>query len=174
LGDVSREQRQRNDTKPHCDLGLEVYVDADFVSNYKEEDSNHPDTARSRYGYIVLYGGCPIQWKSQLQTEITLSSTESEYTGLLCALRDAIPMMDLLNEIKQFGFPVLREKPTVHCRVYEDNNGALVMVKEFKYRPRSKHLCVKPHHFRHYVEAGKITVPPISTELQPADMLTKV
>jgi hypothetical protein len=159
--------------RPNGDLGLEVYVDADFVGNYKEEDSSHPDTARSRHGYIVSYGGCPIQWKSQLQTEITLSSTESEYTGLSYALRDAIPMMNLLDEMEYYGFPVFGEKPTVHCRVYEDNSGALAMAKEFKYRPRTKHLCVKLHHFRHYVEAGRITVLPISTELQPADMLTK-
>ena len=29
-----------------------------------------------------MYTGCPIVWKSQLQTEIVLSSTESEYTGV--------------------------------------------------------------------------------------------
>jgi hypothetical protein len=159
--------------RPNGDLGLKVDVDADFVGNYKEEDSSHQETSRSRHGYIVSYDGCPIQWKSQLQTEITLSSTGLEYTGLSYALRDAIPMMNLLDEMKQVGFPVFGEKPTVHCQVYEDNSGAQAMAKEFKYGPRSKHQCVKLYHFRHYVEAGKITVLPISTELQPADMLTK-
>ena len=28
-----------------------------------------------------MYTGCPIVWKSQLQMEIALRSTESEYTG---------------------------------------------------------------------------------------------
>jgi hypothetical protein len=65
--------------------------------------------------------------------EITLSSTESEYTGLSYALRDSIPMMNLLDEMKQFGFPVFGEKQTDHCRVYEDNSGALAMAKELKY-----------------------------------------
>ena len=41
------------------------------------------------------------------------------------------------------------------------------------YRPRTKHLCVKLHHFRSYVTEGKVSIHPISTHLQPADMLTK-
>lgn len=88
--------------KPKSDLGLEVYVDADFAGNWdaKEADSD-PGTARSRHGYIIMYHGCPILWKSQLQTEINLSSTESEYTGLSYALRDAIPVTNLFNEINK-------------------------------------------------------------------------
>jgi hypothetical protein len=126
-------RNKRMIVRPNGDLGLEVYADADFVGNCKKEDSSHPDTARLRHGYILSYGGCPIQWKSQLQMEITLSSTESEYTGLSYALRDSIPMMNLLDEMKQFGFPVFGEKQTDHCRVYEDNSGALAMAKELKY-----------------------------------------
>ena len=55
--------------------GLEIYVDADFACNWdKEEAFNDRDTARSRHGYFIMYVGCPIVWKSQLQTEIALSS----------------------------------------------------------------------------------------------------
>ena len=64
------------------------------------------DTARSQHGYVIKYAGCPLLWKSQLQTEIALSSTESEYTGLSYALRDAIPIMELLKELKSEGFPI--------------------------------------------------------------------
>ena len=70
---------------PDFSLGLEVYVDADFTGNWNQDEAPHDqDTERSRHGYIVKYMGCPIMWKSQLQTEIALSSTESEYTGLSC------------------------------------------------------------------------------------------
>ena len=60
--------------------GLEVYVDADFAGNWHKDETHDRDTARSRHGYIIMYGGCPVMWKSQLQGEITLSSTESKYT----------------------------------------------------------------------------------------------
>ncbi|KAI2503574.1 hypothetical protein MHU86_10861 [Fragilaria crotonensis] len=64
------------------------------------------DTARSRHGYFIKYADCPLLWKSQLQTEVALSSTESKYTGLSYALRDAIPVMELLKEMKTRGYPI--------------------------------------------------------------------
>jgi hypothetical protein len=64
----------------------------------------------------------PIVWASQLQTEIALSSTESEVTaGLSYALRSAIPMMRLINELKSHKFKVPQADPRVHCKVFEDN-----------------------------------------------------
>ena len=72
--------------RPDKSKGLEVYVDADFAGNWDPKEFEDPDTARSRHGYFITFAGCPIVWKSQLQTEIALSSTESEYTGLSYAL----------------------------------------------------------------------------------------
>ena len=65
---------------PDKTKGIELFVDADFAGNWDKADSANPDTARSRHGYIVKFMGCPIVWKSQLQQEIALSRTESEYT----------------------------------------------------------------------------------------------
>ena len=78
--------------------------------------------------------------KSQLQTEIVLSATEAEYTGLLYALIEAIPLMVILKEMKRKGFDVLDHKVKVHCRVFEDNSGAIEMVVVHKWRPGTKHL----------------------------------
>ena len=65
------------DTK--CNKGLELYVDADFSGNWDPAaPETDRDTARSRHGYVMMCLGAPIVWKSQLQTEIALSSTESE------------------------------------------------------------------------------------------------
>ena len=119
-----------------------------------------------------MCAGCPIVWKSQLQTEIALSSTESEYTGLSYALREAIPIMELLKEIKKTGVKVTN-KADIHCKVFEDNSGALEMAKIHKYRPRTKHLNVKLHHFRSYVESKAVSIHPIDTKEQLADYLTK-
>ena len=57
---------------------MDVYVDSDFAGNYGSEDTQSRDTARSRHGYVVTYKGCSVSWKSRLQTEIFLSSTESK------------------------------------------------------------------------------------------------
>ena len=65
-------------------------------------------------------------------------------------LRDAIAIMQLLYEMKEMGFPI------------------------HKYRPRTKHLNVRLHHFRDFVERKEITIHAInSTKDQPADFLTK-
>jgi hypothetical protein len=50
--------------------------------------------------WLCSYGGCPIIWASQLQSEIALSTTEAEYLALSTALRNTIPLMRLLNELK--------------------------------------------------------------------------
>ena len=128
--------------------GLEVYVDADFAGNWDPKGTEDADTARSRHGYYILYMGCPILWKSSLEGEISLSSTESEYNGLSYALRGAIPIMNLLQEMKNLGFPITTTQANVRCKVFEDNSGALEMASVSKYRPRTKHLNNKLHHFK--------------------------
>jgi hypothetical protein len=92
--------------KPMLDKDLEVFVDASFCGDWDPKEAATDRTARSRNGYIVKYAGCPLLWKSQLQTEVALLSTESEYTGFSYVLRDAIPVMELLKEMKQREYPI--------------------------------------------------------------------
>ena len=150
-----------------------MFVDADFAGNWNPKEANDRDTARSRHGYIIMYKGCPILWKSQLQGEIALSSTESEYIGLSYALREVIPLMKLLNEMKQHGFNIGSTTPEVRCKVFEDNSGALEMAKVHKFRARTKHLNTKLHHFRDYVTRKEIIPLPVESSDQLADYLMK-
>lgn len=152
---------------------LNMYVDADFAGNWNRDEAEERDNARSRHGYAITYMNCPIVWKSQMQTEIALSSTESEYIGLSQGLREAIPLMRILDEMKTHGMPIEDSTSKVYCRVFEDNSGALEMAKVHKYRPRTKHINVKYNHFRDHVSDGSIKLYPISTTAQPADIFTK-
>ena len=160
---------------PDKKRGLEVYVDADFAGNWDPKEYQDCDTARSRHGYYITFAGCPILWKSQLQTEVALSSTESEYTGLSYALREAIPIMNLFQEMIDQGIPIETSHAKIHCKLFEDNSGALEIAKVHKYRPRTKHLNCRLHHFRSYVGngPGQVSIHKIHTLEQPADMLTK-
>jgi hypothetical protein len=110
---------------------------------------------------------------SKLQTEVVLSTTESEYVGLSESLRITIVMMNLLKEMQEFGFHISKTTPTVHCKLFEDNAGAIHLAKVPKMRPRTRHINQKYHHFREWVKTGLIDVLPIDTEDQPADLLTK-
>ena len=61
----------------------------------------------------------------------------------------------------------------IYSKVYEDNSVALAIENEHNYRPRTKHLNIKLHHFRQYVNNNEIDILPIKTDDQPADIFTK-
>ena len=67
----------------------------------ENSNSQDPNGCRSRSGYVIFYSGCPIIWKSKLQTEIALSTTESEYISLSQSIRDLIPLREMLIENHQ-------------------------------------------------------------------------
>ena len=89
------------------------------------------------------------------------------------SLREVLPLMRLVTELALAGFHLNTSTPKVHCKVFEDNSGALEMAKIHKYRPRTKHLNVRLHHFRDYVERKELSIHAINTNDQPADYLTK-
>jgi hypothetical protein len=152
----------------HC------YCDADFCGQWDPSIAEtDPTTARSRSGYIVLYAGCPIVWAPKLQTEIALSSTESEYVSLSQSLREVLPLMRLVQELAGAGFQLAVETPTIHCKVFEDNSGALEMARTPKMRPRTKHMNLKYHHFRDAVSRGLVSIHSVWTHEQLADIFTK-
>jgi len=76
---------------------FECFANAEFAGNWDPQDTSNPDTARSRSGFIIKYAGCPVLWASKMQTEIALSKTEAEYIALSTALREVIPMMELIE-----------------------------------------------------------------------------
>eukprot|EP00957_Ditylum_brightwellii_P035554 2695626-Ditylum_brightwellii.AAC.1 len=62
--------------------GLDVYVDASFARDWNQPWSEESTSVMSRTGYVIKYANCPIVWMPKLQTEITLSTIESEYVAL--------------------------------------------------------------------------------------------
>ena len=110
---------------------------------------------------------------SKLQSQVALSTTEAEYIAMSQALRDVIPVMNLLQEMRERDFQVICIEPYVYCKVFEDNSGALELARLPKLRPRTKHINVCYHHFREHVRKGLIKIFPVDTKDQIADVLTK-
>ena len=65
------------------------------------------------------------------------------------------------------------KRPSVKCKVFEDNNGAIELAKAPKIRLRTKHIALKCNHFREDVRKGLIEINPIHTLEQEADIFTK-
>jgi hypothetical protein len=153
---------------------LKVWVDADFAGLWdKETAADAPITSKSRTGYVVTYGDCPIIWTSQLQTEIALSTTEAEYLAMSTALRETIPLIRLVEEIRDKMHLPMQTVPEVFCKIFEDNSGAVELAKVPKMRPRTKHINAKYHHFQQYVFEKKIVVEQVTMDEQIGDILTK-
>ena len=158
--------------KPDTTRGLEFYIDADFAGGWSSGDHTNPDCVLSRTGFVIMYAGCNLKWLSKLQTEISLSTTESEYKDLSKAMREVIPFMNLMVEVG-YIFPLHNPKPEFHCKVIEDNNSCIIVTESPKFTPRTKHIAIKYHHFIKHVADKKISIFPIDTKDQLADIFTK-
>ena len=169
---------------PDLKKDLKCYVDADFAGGWAKANADNLDNVLSQTGYIIMYAGCPLIWASRMQTEISLSTAESEYIALSTSMRNVLIIMQLMNEIDKI-FPIVKSKPKIHCKieedtnnpdvkckVYEYNEGCIVMAKNRKFSPRTKHIAIKYHHFRKHV--GKtVILHSIDSAEQLADGLTK-
>jgi hypothetical protein len=62
---------------------------------------------------------------------------------------------------------------STQSRVFEDNNGALLLATNQRVTARTKYFLVKWHFFWGHVKSGAIKVLKICTTLQRADFLTK-
>ena len=87
-------------------------------------------------------------------------------------MRDLIPIRSILIELSKL-LDLKINVPITHSTVFEDNNGALELAKEPKYRPRTKHIAIKYHHFRKFVDEEVIKIHSIDTKEQIADIFTK-
>jgi hypothetical protein len=86
--------------KPTNTLQLDCYVDADFAGLYKCNPDASPTSAKSRLSsFIISLGGVPLVWRLQIQSEISLSTLESEYSSLLQAMHTILPICSLLMEV---------------------------------------------------------------------------
>jgi hypothetical protein len=154
--------------------GFECYVDASHAGDWKQSAAaDDPSTARSRTGYVIQFAGYPVVWASKIQTEIALSVTEAEYIALSMAAREILPLLSLAKEAAKLKVIPDVDTPKIRCRIFEDNIGAVEMANVPKMRPRTKHLNVKYHFFRQFVQKGMLIVEHIAGERQMADILTK-
>jgi len=159
--------------RPTNELTLDCYADADFAGLYNVENHADPVCVKSRTGFVLLLGGCPLFWSSKLQTEIALSTTEAEYIALSQAMRALLPLRSLLLEVGTKLNLNFSTKSVVKTRVWEDNNGALALATNpTKISIWTKHMAIKYHFFCQYI-TGDISVLKVDTKEQLADLFTK-
>ena len=70
---------------------------------------------------MIFYAGFPIAWASKLQSQVALLTIEAKYIAISMSLQDVLPIMFLLNEMREKGFQVICTAPHVYCKFFEDN-----------------------------------------------------
>ncbi|GKD04944.1 retrovirus-related pol polyprotein from transposon TNT 1-94 [Tanacetum coccineum] len=133
------------------------FVDSDYVKD--------PDKGRSIIGYAFLVQGCVVSWNDTLQHVVALSTTEAEYMALTKAVKEAMWLRGLLEELG-----VKLNSVAVNC----DNQGAIHLSQNHVFHERTKHINVRNHFIREVLEAKTIEVLKVGTKHNVADVLTKV
>ena len=142
--------------KKWYDQYLQAAVDSSFADCI--------ETYRSTSGFVVWFGGSPIEWECKRQPLVTLSTMESEYVAAskcVCSIR----FLKKLIEFVELG------KGTT--KVHEDNAACVAVSSKPVHRSRSKHIGTKYHNVRDASSNGEVELVQVWTEHQCADLFTK-
>ena len=156
------------DTKDHV-LAMKPHLSEFGVWNlvaFSDSDySGDKDTRLSVTGFIVYLNNVPISWKSRGQKNITLSSTEAEYV----AMSEVVAEIMFCKQIIEF----LDVKVTYPIIVRVDNVGAIFLSNNASLSQRTKHIDVRYHFVREFVEDGVIKIVFVKSAENDADLYTK-
>jgi hypothetical protein len=99
------------------------------------------------------------------------------------ATHDRLPLRCITNDIEQFSFIKLTSLATtdhVHTstlppsKVFKDNNFCIVLATtDMQFKPHTKHISIKYHHFHHQVHDGTLEIINVGTDKIITDIFTK-
>ena len=163
--------------RPSDSIAVDCFVDADFLGLYGAEDVDDPMSVRSRTGYVILLANCPLLWSSRLQSEISVSTLESEFVALSASMRSLIPMKRLVREVLG-GMNLSPDKTfrvATKSHVFEDNAGALQLATTKKMTSRTRHMAVKYFWFLDKIgpSGENVDIIKVDTKVNVADIFTK-
>jgi hypothetical protein len=129
------------------------------------EYAGDKDTRISVYGYVLYFCGAPIAWKSKAGKSVTLSSTEAEYFGASEIAKEVIFAKQVIESMGiQLAFPI---------KIKVDNVGAIYLANNYSTSQRTKHIDIRTHFVREFIEDGIIKVIFVKSEDNDADIFTK-
>jgi hypothetical protein len=113
--------------QPSNEMKIDMYVDADFAGLWGYEDKDDPICVKSRSGYVILVGNCPVIWGSKLQSMIALSTMEAEYIALSDSMKHLLVLNGLAIAICEAVQLDVVEMANIWSTVYKDNSACLTL-----------------------------------------------
>lgn len=149
------------------DLSIVYRADNQNLISFCDSDfAGDNDTRRSTTGYLVIFSGGPIIWKTQRQKHVTLSSTEAEYVALCSAAKE-------MSWLRRLAIELSIMKPDQPIVLRSDNTSALKIAQSEKVTQRTRHLGAQEAYPRELIEKGELKIEYVRGTDQLADWLTK-
>jgi hypothetical protein len=169
-----------------------TYNSGTMQSLHAFSDSDHagdPDDRHSTIGYVVMFAGGPVAWRSTKNTRLAHSTLEAEYFAASECLRE---LKGITHIIKEANEPYANDNVHYHIKeiseiipdlariginapiiIYEDNAGAIAVAENPKNYSRTKHWELDMFYLRIQISTGAIKLQYCPTGEMIADTLTK-
>ncbi|GJW32234.1 hypothetical protein Tco_0052266 [Tanacetum coccineum] len=136
---------------------LEAFSDSDYAGASLDR--------KSTTGGCQFLGRRLISWQCKKQTIVANSTTEAEYVIAAHYYRQVLWIQ---NQMMDYGFNFMNTK------IHIDNESTICVVKNPVYHSRTKHIEIRHHFIRDCYEKRLIDVLKIHTDLNVAELLTKI
>ncbi|GKV20591.1 hypothetical protein SLEP1_g30690 [Rubroshorea leprosula] len=136
---------------------LQGYADSDWAGSIED--------MISITGYVFSFGLGSFSWNSKKQDAVAQSTAEAEYLAAGVAANHAIWLRMVLEEL---GFDLIEP-----CVLKVDNMSTIAIAQNPVQHGRTKHIKIKYHVIKNYVQDKEIVLQHCDSEIQVADILTK-
>lgn len=160
---IKRVMRYLQGTKAYK---LEYSKDGSSLTGYCDADwANDIQDRKSCTGYVFISQGGGISWSSRRQQTVALSTTEAEYMSMAAAAQEALWLKQFQTELGEDDDGPL----SIGC----DNQSAIKLSMTDSYKPRTKHIDIRFHFLKDYVNRSIIRFEYCNGNQMVADILTK-
>ncbi|GJQ99374.1 putative RNA-directed DNA polymerase, partial [Tanacetum coccineum] len=144
---------------PEAELRVNCYCDAGFETDR--------DDTKSQIGYVFVFNGGTVVWKSSKQSTTAQHATEAEYIASSEAAKEAVWIRKFIDEL---GVVPSNDYP---IKMNYDDSATIIMAKESGIQKGARHFKRKYHNVYECIETGKIDIVKVHTDEILADPFTK-
>ena len=120
---------------------------------------------RSVSGIAITIAGGTVFYKTNFQSTVALSSTEAEFIAACETAKVILYIRSILDDIN-----IEQNEATT---LYEDNQGALLMINSGQPTKRTRHMDTKHFALQQWVELDLLKLKRINTADNESDLMTK-
>ena len=144
---------------------LQAYCDSDYAGDTKSR--------KSTSGWVIMFKGGPIAWGTQKQSVTATSSCEAEFISACSCVKVLLYLKAFIQDLTGSHIKASWCEKPVKATIFEDNKGAIDLIKNGILNKRSKHIEVRFHFITEKIREKQIEIKYIPTSEQIADIFTK-